>query len=465
MVDALIARRATGPVSKTPRTLSDVLPGVVATAVCLLPFLVPAGPGNSSLPDLAIATAIGVAMVSAAHARVAIHLPYAVGTTCLLVGGLLGSLVAGAGVTTVLVLAQDVFLLLWAATLALGRSDPAIIVSALTAWCRFAPVYATVMVIAYVLGFNALAGVTENDGVRASYTFGDPNLAANYLVLSLFVMIACRRPVAPGVRWIAYGVVLLALAFTGSNGALLSLLLGLGLLATLSRLRSQGLLAGALAGSASLLIVAGSMLFVQPHVHVDAARQAIAGSIPLLRDSLGRSNGSADERKVLLEEGYQLYLGGTAFGVGPARTRTVLRDNLAPYVKEAHNDYLATLVERGVVGCFGLIALIVAIGVRCHALFVRRLPTVVAEAVPRAWALVVVAPVMALSGTFYEVLHFRHFWTWLGLLAALALVGQREPHVRRPRESGQHDPERPVPELSAPKLSARELLGREWGHP
>lgn len=442
MVDALIARRAAGPVEETLRKLSDVLPGVVAMAVCLLPFLVPAGPGNSSLPDVAIATAIGLAVVSAAHARAAIHLPYAVGTTLLLIGGLVGALVAGAGASTVLVLVQDVFLLLWAATLALGRSDPAIIVSALTAWCRFAPVYAAVMVLAYVFGINALAGVTEKDGVRAAYTFGDPNLAANYLVLSLFVMVACRRPRTASVRWIAYGFVALALAFTGSNGALLSLLLGLGLLGTLSRLRSKGLLAGALAGSAALLVVTGSTLFVQPHVNVDAARQAIAGSVPLLRDSLGRSNGSADERKVLLEEGYQLYLGGTVFGVGPAQTRTALRDSLAPYVKEAHNDYLATLVERGVIGCFGLIALIVSIGVRCHALFVRRLPRVVADAVPRAWALVVVAPVMAVSGTFYEVLHFRHFWTWLGLLAALALVGQRERHV-----AGLPGPEQPAPEL------------------
>jgi hypothetical protein len=46
---------------------------------------------------------------------------------------------------------------------------------------------------------------------------------------------------------------------------------------------------------------------------------------------------------------------------------------------------------------------------------------------------------MALSGTFYEVEHFRHLWTWLGLLAALTMVLERDPRrprgsLRRPRE-------------------------------
>jgi hypothetical protein len=47
------------------------------------------------------------------------------------------------------------------------------------------------------------------------------------LVISLFVMAACKHPRSPGVRRIGYLVVLLAIGFTGSNGAMLTLLVGL----------------------------------------------------------------------------------------------------------------------------------------------------------------------------------------------------------------------------------------------
>jgi hypothetical protein len=33
---------------------------------------------------------------------------------------------------------------------------------------------------------------------------------------------------------------------------------------------------------------------------------------------------------------------------------------------------------------------------------------------------------MATAAGFYEVLHFRHMWTWLGLVAALVLAMQDE---------------------------------------
>ena len=54
---------------------------------------------------------------------------------------------------------------------------------------------------------------------------------------------------------------------------------------------------------------------------------------------------------------------------------------------------------------------------------------------PRAWLLVTIAPVMAVSATFYEVEHFRHLWTWLGLLAALVLVLERPGHAG-PEDAG-----------------------------
>ena len=71
-----------------------------------------------------------------------------------MIGGALAATVAGAPVSTALVLAQDLFLLLWAATLALGRYDPAIIAAATVTWCRVAVVYSAVAIVAYLIGIH-----------------------------------------------------------------------------------------------------------------------------------------------------------------------------------------------------------------------------------------------------------------------------------------------------------------------
>ncbi len=406
------------------------LPFFVGLAVCLLPFLSPAGPGNTSPADLAMVAAMVGALLWAATDRVPVRLPYAWGMGIMVLGGAVAGVVASAPLGSALVLLVDLMLLLWAATLALGRHDPAIIAAATRAWSRFAPVYAGIGILAYLLGVSALSGVTAREGVRASYTFGDPNLAGNYLVVSLFVMAACERPRAPWLRRLSYLVVLVALAFTGSNGALLTLLLGAGLALTLSQFRRSSL-SGALTLGGSLLAAVLMLVVVAPRVDMQSLREQAAGSIPLLRDSVLRGDSSTGERAILVQEGLGLFMRGDLTGYGPARTKATLERTMAPYVKEAHNDYLATLVERGVVGVLGLVLFGAAVAGRCVTLLTRSLPPPYDDLVPRPWLLVVIAPVMATAASFYETLHFRHLWTWLGLVAALALVA-RDAERRRP---------------------------------
>ncbi len=410
---------------RTSQLPDSALPGMVGVTVCLLPFIVPAGPGNTALADVGMAGCVVVALLWLSRTHLPVRLPYAIGMLGLLLGGALAATLAAAPLGTALVLAQDVFLLLWAAALALGAHDPRVVVAATVAWCRVAPVYAGVVVIAYLIGFAPLSGVTAANGVRASYTFGDPNMAGNYLVVSLCMMVACRRPRDRATRWVGYLLVLTAIGFTGSNGALLTLVIA-GLLGlTLAAYHWHGTFSGVVTMTATALMVAVMMFLVMPRVDVSTIRAEAAGSIPLLRDSVGRSGSSVSERTALVDEGIRVYLEGNATGVGPARTKTTLARDQAPYVKEAHNDYLATLLERGLVGALGLVALGAAIAFRCVRLVTGKLPEPYASAVPRPWALAVIAPVMAAAAGFYEVLHFRHLWTWLGIVAALAVVAQQ----------------------------------------
>lgn len=428
MTATIDAARPSAADTAAPQTFGrprrEVLGATVGVTVCLLPLLQPAGPGNTAAADVGIVASIVVGLLWVSAEALPMRFPYLLGVTGLLLGGTIAALLAGASITVMLVFLQDVLLLLWAATLALGRHAPVVVRAATVAWCRTAPIYSTVCVIAYLIGFSPLSGVTAKDGVRAAYTFGDPNLAGNYLVVSLFVMAACRRPRSPGVRRLGYLAVLFAIGFTGSNGAMLTLLIGLVLCVVFTRYRRGGPMAGVLALTVAALVAGVMIGVVMPRVDLGSLRERAAASIPLLRDSFGRSGSSSSERATIVTEGYRLYLQGDATGYGPARTKLELEATQAPYVKEAHNDYLATLLERGFIGMLGLVALGIAIVVRCVRLLIGDLPPPYDEIVPRAWLLVVVAPVMAVAAGFYEVLHFRHLWTWLGIMAALVLAMQ-----------------------------------------
>ncbi|MGZ4460100.1 MAG: O-antigen ligase family protein [Nocardioidaceae bacterium] len=423
------------PRIRPTRPSRDVLSATVAVTVSLLPILQPAGPGNTAAADLGILGSILLAVLWVTTAQLPVRFPYMLGVTGLILGGTVAALVSGVPISVALVFLQDLLLLLWAATLALGRHDPHLVHAATTAWCRTACVYAVVGIVAYLIGFTPISGVNGADGVRASYTFADPNLAGNYLVVSLFMIAACKRPRSPGVRFLGYVAVLTAMGFTGSNGAMLTLLIGLVLTFVISRYRRRGLLAGVLALTATTLLAAVLVVFAMPRVDLGALREKAAGSVPLLRDSFGRSGNSSSERATIVTEGYKLYLQGNATGYGPARTKFELQGTQAPYVKEAHNDYLATMLERGLIGMIGLLLLGVAVGVRCARLLVGDLPPPYAEIVPRAWLLVVIAPVMAVAAGFYEVLHFRHLWTWLGIVAALVLAMQDAAHSNEQRRN------------------------------
>ncbi|HWD77997.1 MAG TPA: O-antigen ligase family protein, partial [Kribbella sp.] len=322
--------RTPGIVGSPGMPRGDALVAMMGLTTCLLPFLTPPGPANTAPADAGILLCIVLGLLWAGREHLPIRLPYSAGVAGLMLGGAFAAYVAVAPVGSGLVLIQDLLLLMWAAALALGRHNPAIVRAVTVSWCRTAAIYSGVMVAAYLVGFNALTGVSAKDGVRAPYTFGDPNLAGNYLVVSLFVIAACKHPRSPGVRRIAYLLVLFAIGFTGSNGAMLTLLVGVLLSVAVITYRRRGAVAGlavlATAGLAGGLIAG----LVMPRVDLTQLREEAAGSIPLLRDSFGRSANSSGERATIVREGTNLFLEGDAAGYGPARTKATLQATQAP---------------------------------------------------------------------------------------------------------------------------------------
>lgn len=395
---------------------------LLALAVWTLPFLIPSGPGNTALADVAIVVTLVMTTRWLVRSGVKAVLPYSLGVGVLMTAGLIAAIHHRAAFSGLSVL-QELFLLLWSAAIANAVQRPWVLRVFLQAWCWSGITWASVVVFARMTGLDAVAGVTPQYGGRATLSFHDPNLAANYFLCALMILLATRTIRRRWIRHPGVVVILAAIFFTGSNGAMVALGIGLGVAAVIRLRKARGPLV-AIATVALLLVL---VAVAGPKVDVSAVRERAASSgVQMLEDSVGRSDTSGTEREILVSGGLRLFRSGDLIGIGPGRTKSALADQGASYVKEAHDDYVATLVERGVLGGVGLIILMATIGVRLGRVALRPLPPDVAALVPRPEYLLGLGLGFVASGFFYEVLHFRHLWAFLGLVAGLdAMVGRR----------------------------------------
>jgi O-antigen ligase len=392
----------------------------VLAAVALLPVLRPSGPGNSAPVDVVIVVVIGATLLSVIASRSPIRLPYAVPVGVLVVAGAVGALLHEPTSAAVTALGQDVLVFLFAAAIVNACRTPDEIGAVLRTWSITATIWAWVMIVAVVIGDNGLAGITARTGTRASLTFGDANLAASYFVISFLMVVASQTPRRRVLRCIAYVVLGTAVLLTGSLGGMLTLGLALGVLTVCSVARRFG----GMAAVAIMLLVA-PLVFVGVRAAYDSVTSAAQDPNSAFHDSFGRVSSSSASRDQILSEDVKLLGRASPLGEGPTSTKAALEREQVIYVKEAHNDYLATAIERGVLGVLGLVLLAGALVMRSRQALARGHEPAMARAVPRVPALIAALLTVACSAMFYEVLHFRHVWVLFGIVAAIALA--REP--------------------------------------
>jgi hypothetical protein len=266
-----------------------------------------------------------------------------------------------------------------------------------------------------------LVGLQSNEGGRAALTFGDPNVAALYFFLSMMIIAATHCPRHRGARVLAYAVLLPSWALSGSNSGIVELLLGITLIVLLGMYRRSGLVPTVAA--ACFLVIAGALLLPQIPI-ARLQRSAQESHYRVLRDWVGRSQATAGQREVLLHESVDLYFGGTALGSGPTSTIHRLTTTQAPFAREAHDDYVSALIERGFVGAIGILLLIAGVATRTWSVIRRPLAPAFAEVVPSAAPLAAGVAGIFVFGTVYEMLHVRQVWAFFGLVAALYLWGR-----------------------------------------
>ena len=436
----LTAPRATlgaaGPVPgrpATPRLRSAVLPAgprhsvpgaVVASAVVAIagmPLLVPAGPGNTGLADIGIAVCMAVSAGCALRRGWRIRFPYVLPMLLFVAAGGLALLSVHAAVGGWLALPQDVFTVIWGCALANLARDPRALRAMVGTWAWAGTGWAALMLLGVFTKQDWLSGVTARNGSRAALTFGDANLAAGYFVTSLLIVRAARVPRHRALRYLACGVLLTALLFTGSNGGFLALGIATAAGCVLRLRRTSG--ARAAAAGALLVLAVGA---AATQVNGNSIRTWAQQQAPVLRDSIGRSAASSQSRATIAAESLQLWRSSSLLGIGPTFTKETLQKDQAPYPKEAHDDYAAALIERGVLGAVALVLFLACAWRRLSRVAVRPLRPQFAAVVPRPELLTAAAIGYLASGLFYEVLHFRHLWALLGIATGLDLWGRRQ---------------------------------------
>ena len=417
-----------------PARRVDVLSLALGLAVVVLPIVKPIGPANVTPADLALLGAIVMAVYAAGTAGDRLHLPYFVPAGIVIVAGALAAVLGAFPKDGFVAVLQDMFLFAWCAAVANAARSPNAMASVLRVWSLSGIAWASILVGAVMTGQNQIAGITELDGTRAALTFGEQNGAALYFVISLAIVLAARCPSNRTLRTLAVAVIVTATLLTGSMAGLAGIL-GIGLTVAFLGVRERRGLVSAV-GVFTLMAVASGLLitWAEPARLLSSAQESRYG---IIRDSIGRHHDSSGTREVLAREAMRLYLSGPVLGRGPATTKDALLAEQAPYAKEAHNDYLAALVERGALGLAGVLLFAGALAVRISAVWTRRrLSAGFAVAVPYPAALVGGLVAVAVFSFTHEVLHDRGVWALFAVIAALHLWGRggvsAEPRGGRP---------------------------------
>ncbi len=421
---------------------------LLCATVALLPVLVPHGPANTAPVDLFAAGFLLVTVVAVVQRRWRVHVPAPLATTVILAGSLVALVASNDLRTGLLTLLIDVYLLLvLVATVTYLHADERAFRVVLVVWAAAALVWATVLVGAHFHltpeALDALFQLKPGATRAAGPTGSNPNLAGSYMLTSFFVLLASPWPRGRLARLLAGGWLLAGLWATASLGGLLGLAAGLAVLAVGAYLRVgrttgqvQGLAGGALLAAA--LVLAAVLVTVGPPrltLGDVAAVSAKARDSGALSTTIGRASKSLDGRIGLWSAAIARAGSACLVGVGPGEARGQLQIGNGRLGDDAkvhslHNDVLAFLIERGVLGLVGLLGL--------YAALVRRALRVVAEAGRdgvRAQALGAAVIANAADSLFHETLHFRHviilfalLW-FAGDLAARQLPAPEPPEV------------------------------------
>lgn len=427
---ALAHVRAAGPprpVAAAPAHASGWRVYLVLAAV-LAPLVVPAGPGQTAALDVVNVFAIAAfALLVLGPGRQPLRAPLLGPVVLVTVGSLVATLWAPSVKLATLALAQDLYLYLWFLVVVnLVRSE-ADLRAVRVAW-MWTAVAVSLGAVGQLLvhTHGSLGTLLGSRGLRPAATLYNPNMLADYLVLSVFVTLSLARRRRRGRVAFALAIQLLGLLATKSNGGMIAFAAGACVwsvvaVATGPARRHARFLA--LAALAAGVLGLGAWLNAEWGV----------GEAPLraLREHTfaGRMEHSSESRLQIWDQLERTYA-RSPLGLGPGNSGALTlgiaeRERPDSYrSKEAHSDYLAYAIERGPLGVIGLLALTASMFL--YVVLDRRAARRAADGPARGglWTACMAGALAAstVHSTVIEKLHFRHFWLLLALVCGSALM-------------------------------------------
>jgi hypothetical protein len=429
-------------------------------AAALVPVLVPMGPAQTAIIDPINLIAIVIFLAHAIGGGKTTRVPFVVPALMITVASLIATFNAVSPGASLLTLGQDAYLFLWFVMLVNVMRSRQELKELRIAWVVVACVVAILGVVLLVSQTHvySLWRLIGPKGNRATGTFTNTNMLSSYLVLSLFLLLSLERNVGRVFKWVSLGILGVGLLATKSNGGIVSFIAGLAVWAPLRswiKHRSPTRLAAGV-----LLAVAAVMTLWWLYTGWGLGSAEIKDLQK--ESSLGRAAHSSEERGRIWTTLFQRWT-QSPLGIGPGNSRwqevgVSSRERKTSYFsKEAHNDSLAYLVERGPLGLLGLVVTLVMIVVMLTNWLKQRAARGEAEdsggSLPSAMAGAMTAWVV-FSFT-HETLHLRHYWLFLAMLCALSA---REAELRgltrlAPpwRRSGRPEPHPATPSRWSPE--------------
>ena len=398
-------------------------------ATLLAPLVVPAGPGQTAVLDVVNLIAIAVfAIFVVAPGRQPLRVPLVAPMALVAVGSLIACAWAPSLGLAALSLAQDAYLFAWflvVVNLVRTRRDLRLV--------RVAWVWTAVAVSLGALGQlllhtgGSLGTLLGSRGLRPASTLYNPNMLADYLMMSVFMALSLAAEVRRLPIVLAIAVLGLGLLATKSNGGMIAFAAGAltwcVVAVALGPARRRGQLLAVVALAASLA-GAGAWLGQEWGVGDRALRTLSEHTF------VGRMGHSSESRLRIWDQLERSYA-RSPLGIGPGNSGALTvgiaeRERPDSYrSKEAHSDFLAFAIERGPLGVLGLLALMTALFMHVAG-FWRNSQRGRRGASRRAalWtaSMTAVLVASAVHSLVIEKLHFRHYWLFLALVCASSLT-------------------------------------------
>jgi O-antigen ligase len=389
--------------------------------VALVPVTVLKGPAQTAVVDVLSLIALPLFAAWTLVRRRRLTVPFLVPAFVIALASLLAVTNSVSLSASAITLLQDGYLFVWFLVLVNLLRDQRDATSFRIAWVWVANAVALFgLAVVLTQGHQSLGSLIGPKGMRATGTFLDPNMFADYLVLSLFLVISLSEETGRLFRWGSGLLLITAILASKSNGGITSLAVGLAVW-MVARAWTLRLSPAAFLGRS--LIVASLALAGVWLVQGYGVGKAQIGQ--LTNESvLGRAGHSSEGRFQIWTALLRRYA-EQPLGIGPGNSRHLqltMQERERPdsfLSKEAHNDYLGYLVERGPLALLALLALkLLAFG-KVKTWWRGRLQ----QGLDSGGALAAAAMgAMAASLTHsftLETLHFRHVWLFLALICAL----------------------------------------------